>query len=116
MPYRARLSCSILLFLTISVTACSTGQNEQAVAPTAIAQLTDKVTAILPTAHVVVAPTAAPTSSRTIAPTSVPAATSAPTPTTDPWAEYAPYTIEALRARSYGEGQIETRSEERRVG
>jgi dipeptidyl aminopeptidase/acylaminoacyl peptidase len=30
-----------------------------------------------------------------------------PSPTPDPWAEYAPYTIEGLRARSYGEGEIE---------
>lgn len=37
----------------------------------------------------------------------MPAPTAAPAPTADPWAEYVPYTIEGLRARSYGEGQIE---------
>jgi dipeptidyl aminopeptidase/acylaminoacyl peptidase len=31
----------------------------------------------------------------------------APTATPDPWAQYAPYTIEGLRARSYGQGKIE---------
>jgi dipeptidyl aminopeptidase/acylaminoacyl peptidase len=30
-----------------------------------------------------------------------------PTATPDPWAAYAPYTIEGLRNRGYGEGQIE---------
>ena len=30
-----------------------------------------------------------------------------PTPTADPWAEYAEYTIEGLRGRSYGQGEIE---------
>lgn len=48
-------------------------------------------------------PTAPPT------PTAAPTATPAPpTPTPDPWAQYEPYTIEGMRARSYGaEGEIE---------
>ncbi|GAB4202271.1 MAG: alpha/beta fold hydrolase [Roseiflexaceae bacterium] len=54
------------------------------------------------------APTAAPTAAPTSAPTAtpLPTATPAPSPTPDPWAEYRPYTIEALRARSYGQGEI----------
>lgn len=36
-----------------------------------------------------------------------PTATPAPSPTPDPYAEYAPYTIEGLRARSYGGGSFE---------
>jgi uncharacterized protein len=108
MSYRARLSCIILLFLTVSFTACSPNQNEQATASTAIPQATNIASAIQPTAAVVLVPTVPPTSPPTIVPTSAPAPTSAPTPTNEPWTEYAPYTIEALRSRSYGEGQIDT--------
>lgn len=67
---------------------------------------------------------AAPTSTAgaaTAAPSATPSASPAPsaTPsaTPDPWAAYAPYTIAGLRARSYGQGQIEiVREIERAAG
>ncbi len=44
-------------------------------------------------------------------------ASPAPSATPDPWAAYAPYTIAGLRARSYGQGQIEiVREIERAAG
>lgn len=59
-------------------------------------------------AAVASAPTASAAPTDVPATTVPPTATSAPpTPTPDPWAEYAPYTIEGLRNRSYGGGQIE---------
>jgi uncharacterized protein len=66
-----------------------------------------QATTIPPTEIVQATATTPPTPIPTAAPTAVPPPTVPPTPTPDPWAEYAPYTIEALRARSYGEGQIE---------
>ncbi|HEY0603527.1 MAG TPA: prolyl oligopeptidase family serine peptidase [Herpetosiphonaceae bacterium] len=63
--------------------------------PTAQATATANPTATPPPA------TATPTQ---IPPTATP---EPPTPTPDPFAQYAPVTIEGLRARSYGEGEIE---------
>ena len=63
--------------------------------PTAQATATANPTATTPPA------TATPTQ---IPPTATP---EPPTPTPDPFAQYAPVTIEGLRARSYGEGEIE---------
>ncbi len=53
----------------------------------------------------------APAPAATPAPTAIRAPTPIPTPapptvTPDQWAEYAPFTIEGLRQRSYGEGEI----------
>ena len=63
---------------------------------------------------------AAPTSTAgaaTAAPSATPSASPAPSATPDPWAAYAPYTIAGLRARSYGQGQIEiVREIERAAG
>ncbi|HEY0738808.1 MAG TPA: prolyl oligopeptidase family serine peptidase [Herpetosiphonaceae bacterium] len=63
--------------------------------PTAQATATANPTATTPPA------TATPTQ---IPPTATP---EPPTPTPDPFAQYAPVTVEGLRARSYGEGEIE---------
>ena len=52
-------------------------------------------------------PTSTPAPTELPAPTPAPSATPPPSPTVDPWAAYAPYTIEGLRARDYGDGQIE---------
>jgi dienelactone hydrolase len=54
-------------------------------------------------------PTVIPTQTATEAPnpTIEPSPTAPPTPTPDPWTAYAAYTIEGLRARDYGAGQIE---------
>ena len=100
--------CTILLALSLA--ACSSdSQAPQAAAPT------PPIQAAAVAATAATPPTAAPTAAPTIAPTAVPPTsaptavppTAPPTATPDPWAEYAPYTIEGLRARSYGEGEIE---------
>ena len=96
---------AFLLLVAVLLSACSAAQSEQAAATPA--QPTSQPTAVPPTAPAVPTPTTAPTSAPTAAPTSIPTATALPTPTPDPWAEYAPYTIEGLRARSYGAGEIE---------
>jgi dipeptidyl aminopeptidase/acylaminoacyl peptidase len=96
--------------LALSLAACSSdSQAPQAAAPT------PPIQAAAVAATAATPPTAAPTAASTIAPTAVPPTsaptavppTAPPTATPDPWAEYAPYTIEGLRARSYGEGEIE---------
>lgn len=51
-------------------------------------------------------PTQAPPAAPTAAPTAAPRSTPVPSATPDPWAQYRPYTIEGLRARSYGQGAI----------
>ncbi len=59
-----------------------------------------------PTIEPTLTPTTAPTA--TAEPTAEPTATAAPpTPTADAFAQYAPLTIEGMRARAYGEGEIE---------
>src|SRR5258706_6406369 len=106
MPQKMARLCSVLLLFMISFSACATIPNEQAVASTA--QPTSGATSIPPTAPIRPTATTAPTPLPTTAPSSIPTPTTPPTPTPDPWAEYAPYTIEALRDRTYGtEGQIE---------
>ncbi len=95
----------IVLVLVIGLSACSATQGDQAIVATP--EPTSVPTALLPTAQIVPAATTAPTALPTAIPTSVPAPTAAPRSTPDPWAEYASYTIEGLRARSYGSGQIE---------
>jgi uncharacterized protein len=100
----ARL-CFALMLAVAGISACSSAQGEQAIVPTT--QPTIQATTIPPTEIVQATATTPPTPIPTAAPTAVPTSTVPPTPTPDPWAEYAPYTIEALRARSYGEGQIE---------
>jgi uncharacterized protein len=94
-----------LALLVVLLGGCSTPQSQVQIA-----------TAIPPTnAATAIPPTAAPPPTATLVPTAVPSPTPAPptptpappTATPDPWAEYAPLTIEGLRAREYGEGQIE---------
>jgi dienelactone hydrolase len=108
MPQKAARLCVVLL-LAIGVSACSAAQAERAPVPTA--------QVAIPTVAIPTTTPAAPTSAPTLAPataqpapeppTAMPAPTAAPGPTPDPWAEYVPYTIEGLRARSYGSGTIE---------
>jgi len=87
------------------MSACSTAQEEQAaVAPT---RPISQASAVPPTAIVQATATTPATAIPTTVPAAVPTATVPPTPIPDPWAQYAPFTIEALRARSYGEGEIE---------
>lgn len=99
---------------TIGLTGCSGTQAEQnAAAPTSIAAAATSVPATqIPaaTSAPTLAPTltVAPTSAPTVVPTTAPSATAVPpTATPDPLAQYDQYTIEGLRARKYGEGQIE---------
>jgi dipeptidyl aminopeptidase/acylaminoacyl peptidase len=99
-----------MILLALSLAACSSNsQAPQAAAPPAQVAAVAATAAPPPTVAPTVAPTAAPTPTiaPTAAPTTVPPTEAPPTPTADPWAEYEPYTIEGLRARSYGEGQIE---------
>src|SRR5689334_14451614 len=106
MPLRSARLCLALLLFLVSFSACSGGQGQQVAAT--MAQPTSVVTSAPPPQPSVPAATIPPAPSPTSAPTSAPTATAPPPPTPDPWAQYAPYTIEALRQRSYGaEGQIE---------
>jgi uncharacterized protein len=98
--YIALLSCLIIL------NGCTTTQVEQAAGTPP--QPTSQAISLLPTASIRLTATAPPSPLPTTAPTLIPSPTAPPTSTPDPWAQYAPYTIEALRNRSYGaEGQIE---------
>ena len=100
----AQLRMTCLIFI-VGLNACSIAQNKQAAVSTV--QPAHSTAASLPTAASIPAATSIPTSTPTTVPPSVPTATP-PTPTPDPWAAYAPYTIEALRKRTYGaEGRIE---------
>ena len=111
----------ILLLAGLLLSGCDTaGQQDQASAP-AVTRTEPAITEpTAPTSTPSAAPsptespatatasataTAAPTA--TMAPTIMATPTAPPTPTADPWAAYAPYTIEGLRARDYGAGQIE---------
>lgn len=112
----------------VALAACSTTVPEQAREPATMVSAatdvaagtvaTDVATTEVAAAAVAtevptepVPPTSAPT--ETVAPTTPPTPTAAPsptvppTPTSDPWAAYAPYTVEGLRAREFGAGQIE---------
>lgn len=99
MPYWRYMP--VLLALAAALAACSPGQ--QATRPTAAVVLAPTAVPAKPAATL--PPTAAPAPTAAPIPTSAP--TAAPIPTPDPWAKYAPYTIEGLRARSFGGGQIE---------
>jgi dienelactone hydrolase len=105
----ARRLCALWICSCL-VAACSGAAGQEAAAPTAAPAQAAAPTAV-PTAMPTAVPTAgpAPTTAPTEPPTAVPtvAPTAPPTATPDPWAEYAPYTIEQLRQRPYGEGQIE---------
>ncbi len=105
MTNRSARLCFVLMLSLISISACSTAQGEQA--ELATVQPTNPTSVISPTEPVQATATVPPTPIPSIAPTSVQTPTVPPTPTPDPWAQYVPYTIEALRARSYGAGQIE---------
>lgn len=98
------VSCILMLPLII-LNACSPTQNEQVALATA--QPTNQPSVVVSTQPVQATVAAPTTSVPTAAPTTLPTPTVPPTPTPDPWVQYEPYTIEALRARSYGEGQIE---------
>ena len=90
-----------ILALGVGLVACVPSDRSQEGVATARAVATagaSQLQAPAPTA----APTAVPTPTARPSPTLVP-----PSPTPDPWAEYTPYTIEGLRSRSYGAGQIE---------
>lgn len=81
-------------------------QSSQPVVPTAVVAAISASATPAATASATALPataTAAP--SATALPSTATAAP--PTATPDPFAQYAPFTIEALRARSYGEGAIE---------
>src|SRR4051794_21744321 len=98
MPRKTARLCIAPLLFTIAFSACGPTQDQQAVVATA--PPASAATASLPPAM------NPPTAS--LAPTALPSpALAPPTPTPDPWATYAPYTIEGLRAREYGEGEIE---------
>lgn len=94
--------CAVLL-CSLVLGACSTNQPE----PAASAPTSPPPTVAPPTATSQPTNTPEPTATPepTITPTPEPTAT--PTATPDPWAEYAPLTIEGLRAREYGVGEIE---------
>ena len=104
MPNYVTRLCLLLALALIGISGCSTAQGEQAVVATA--RPTAQPSATIPAAPAATA-TAIPTSIPTAARASPPTPTAVPAATPDPWAQYAPYTIEGLRSRSYGEGQIE---------
>lgn len=102
---------ALLLLFGLALSSCSLApvQAEAEPAPTAAAARAEPqaATATLPTLaqEPTTAPTATAAPSPTPAPPDRPTGVSAPTP--DPWADYAPYTIEGLRSRTYGAGEIE---------
>lgn len=97
-----------LLALALALGACSPADRAAApTAPAATASAPSPIAAAEATSAPSPAPTSAPEPTSVPAPTATPAPTAAPAPTADRWAEYAPYTIEGLRARHYGDGQIE---------
>src|SRR6266487_6907211 len=92
-----------LLALVLALAACNSNGGEQPAAAPPIAQPPAPTRSAPAT---VIARLAQPTTA-TI-PTISPIPSVAPSPTSDPWVQYEPYTIEALRNRTYGtEGQIE---------
>ncbi len=92
-----------ILILVALLPACASPAREQAAVPT-VPPPTATSAPAPPTATTLPTTTPAPPTA-TARPTATPAP---PTTTPDPWAEYAPYTIEGLRARTYGsEGEIE---------
>ncbi|HWQ15014.1 MAG TPA: alpha/beta fold hydrolase [Roseiflexaceae bacterium] len=97
-------SATLLLALSLLVAALAGCAAPATVAP---------IAASTPAARAAtVAPTVPPPNPTPLPPTATPAPPTAtpapPTATPDPWAEYVPYTIEGMRARTYGtEGEIE---------
>jgi uncharacterized protein len=96
---------ALLLLLLAGLVACSGAAPGAAALPDPTVALT-----AVP-ASPITAPTATPLPA-TAPPSAIPAppnpTPAPPTATPDPWAEYAPYTIEGLRARTFGgEGPIE---------
>lgn len=127
MRIRVSISATILVLGTILSSCNSAQQPDLAQAPaatvistaaanaTTVATVSSAEPSTPTTLPSPTAPPATPTQAATQTATSTeapsatvePSATPPPTPTTDPWAAYAPYTIEGLRARDYGAGQIE---------
>jgi uncharacterized protein len=106
----------LLYCFVFLLTACSTAAPAPALpGSVALQPSATTVATAVPTIVPTVEPTALPTATAlptmaptaTTVPTVAPTATTAPpSPTADPYAEWAPYTIDGLRARSYGEGEI----------
>jgi dipeptidyl aminopeptidase/acylaminoacyl peptidase len=91
-----------LVAVTAALLAACAGAREPAggALPAAAAATPSPVP---PTATPLPAPSATPLPPTATPPPPTPTP-APPTATPDPWAEYAPYTIEGLRARSYGDG------------
>jgi uncharacterized protein len=100
----------LALLLAVSLAACSA---PAAAVPTPAATTAPSATTapqsptVAPTDALAAVPTDRPTAVPTVAPTATAAPTAPPTATPDPYAELAQYTIEGMRGRGYGEGQIE---------
>lgn len=99
---RTKSLLALLTLLAALLAGCGGAPREPAgAALPAAPTLTPAPPSAAPTLAPPTATLAPPTAAPTLAPTATPAP---PTATPDPWAEYAPYTIEGLRARSYGDG------------
>lgn len=114
---------AICLLLILGLAGCAIDRREQVeqdqVQPpaTVLAAEVAPITTSPPSTPQVAVPssvavTSTPTATKSptatmLSSTATATATGAPTATADPWSAYAPYTIEGLRNRSYGEGQIE---------
>jgi dipeptidyl aminopeptidase/acylaminoacyl peptidase len=91
----------IALILLLLLTACTPAATSPA--PTVVAVATAVPATPTPQPTLTPTPTIAPTATSTPLPTATPAP---PTPTPEPYPELVGYTIEGLRARTYGEGAI----------
>ena len=104
MPIYTRLP-AIAPLLALLLSACNAAASSPTPRPAAVIS-----TIAAPTVAPTVAPSAVPSAVPTVLPTTALSATAAPTvapsPTPDPYAEWEPYTIEALRARSYSDGEL----------
>jgi dipeptidyl aminopeptidase/acylaminoacyl peptidase len=94
----------IFAVITLLV-ACGPPAEVAQESPSSVPSLPDPTIAATATLAPTLPATASPVPSPTASPTASP--TPLPSPTPNPWAEYEQFTIEGLRARSYGEGQIE---------
>ncbi len=105
-----RVKLWLLLIILLSFAGCQGGDTlPQSVVPTQQARVLAESPANeqptpAPSPAVEPSATAVPPTATAVPPTATPAP---PSPTADPWAEYAPLTIEGLRDRTYGTGQIE---------
>lgn len=109
---------SLLLVLS-SLAACAQEQQQAATQPSPNALAAAPSTASPDATSIPTQPTSepSPSATSTVAPTATTAPTATvvpptatpppPTPTTNAFAQYEQFTIEGLRARSYGEGEIE---------